>query len=252
MMRKTNPALAHVAPFALWIAVILLLQLLESAGWCPRPLYPVSYALKSVACAIIFLLLKPWRGYPAFSPAYLPAALLSGIGVAVLWILPETAWFGARFPAAQRAYFEWAVLMPGSLPSYVDPAWWPSLPPGHLSWAYSPAECGWPLALAKLTGSGLVIAVVEEFFFRGFLLRWFRNSAFMEESLTKFEVKSFFLVLAVFAFEHDRWLAGAMAGAVYGLLLLRTGDIWSCAIAHGVTNTLLGIYVLQTDTYGFW
>jgi hypothetical protein len=37
----------HVAPFAVWIGAILLLQALESAGACPRWLYPWSYAAKS-------------------------------------------------------------------------------------------------------------------------------------------------------------------------------------------------------------
>ena len=35
----------HVAPFAVWLGVIFLLQALESAGACPRGLYPWSYAL---------------------------------------------------------------------------------------------------------------------------------------------------------------------------------------------------------------
>ncbi|MBR4171377.1 MAG: CPBP family intramembrane metalloprotease, partial [Kiritimatiellae bacterium] len=56
----------------------------------------------------------------------------------------------------------------------------------------------------------------------------------------------------VFAFEHDRWFAGALAGVVYGLLAIRTGDIWCCALAHGVTNTLLGLYVIHHNAYGFW
>ena len=47
----------HTIPFFLWIGVILLLQVLDGAGWCPRWLYPWSYAVKSVACLVLFL----WR-----------------------------------------------------------------------------------------------------------------------------------------------------------------------------------------------
>jgi membrane protease YdiL (CAAX protease family) len=42
------------------------------------------------------------------------------------------------------------------------------------------------------------------------------------------------------------------AGAVYGLLAVRTGDIWAAALAHGLTNLALGAYVLLCGRYGFW
>ena len=237
----------HTIPFFLWIGVILLLQLLEGAGWCPRQLYPWSYAVKSVACLALFLAYRPWRIYPSLSVRHLPLAIAAGVLVTVLWILPETPFVARALPRFQGFSYKWLVMMPGSFPSYA-----PELPPGHLSWAYSVEEAGWGLALAKLFGSGVVIATAEEFFFRGFLYRWLQDSAFWKVRLAKFDARAFCIVLAVFAFEHDRWLAGALAGLVYGLLAVRTGDIWCCALAHGTTNTLLGIYVLHQNAYGFW
>ena len=242
----------HVFPFAVWIGVILLAQAAEAFAVLPRAWYPWSYAAKSVACAGLFIGFRPWRVYPALSPRHLPLALAAGVAVAVLWILPETPWLGRAAPGVQAFYHRWMILMPGTFPGYFSPDYFPALPPGHLSLAYSPDEAGWGLTLMKLAGSACVIAVLEEFFFRGFFYRWLRKSAFWEVPLTAFDAQAFWTVAGVFALEHDRWFAGLLAGVVYGWLAVRTGDVWAAAVAHGVTNFLLGVYVIVSRQYGFW
>lgn len=242
----------HVAPFALWIGVIFLLQALESLGLTSRLLQPWSYALKTVACAALFLWLKPWTVYPAFKPRHLPLALLAGAGVTIVWVLPETPWFGRLFPDAQLFYHRWCIMMPGGLPSYYNAAFFPALPPGHASLAFSPAEAGWSLTIIKLIGSVGVIAVIEEFFFRGFFYRWLQRGPFWTVPLTFLDKQAFWTVVVVFGLEHDRWLAGMVAGLVYGWLTVRTGDIWCAALAHAFTNLLLGLYVIGSGQYGFW
>jgi hypothetical protein len=242
----------HVAPFAVWVGVILLLQGLEAAALCPRWLYPWSYAVKAAACAGLFVWLKPWRAYAGFRSRHLPLALVAGVAVAAVWIIPETPWVGRVAPGFQAFYHRWLILMPGTLPDYFDADFFPALPPGHRSLSFSPEEAGWPLTLAKLVGSVGVIAVIEEFFFRGFFYRWLRKSDFWTLPLRAFDAQAFWTVVAVFGLEHDRWLAGMLAGAAYGWLALRTGDIWAAALAHGVTNFLLGAYVIASRQYGFW
>jgi CAAX prenyl protease-like protein len=56
----------------------------------------------------------------------------------------------------------------------------------------------------------------------------------------------------LFGLEHSRWLAGVLAGLAYGLLYIRTGDLWAAVAAHITTNYLLGLYVLATGAYVFW
>lgn len=242
----------HVVPFALWVAVIFILQALDGLGHCPRWLYPWSYAVKSVACAALFLWLRPWRGYAALRLGQLPLALGVGVAVAALWILPESSWTGRVAPGFQSFYNRWLILMPGAYPDYYVPSIFPALPMGHPSLAYSPEEAGWPLTLMKLAGSAGVIAVVEEFFFRGFFYRWLRSNAFWRVPLAVFDAQAFWTVTAVFGLEHDRWLAGALAGAAYGWLAVRTGSVWPSALAHGITNLMLGLYVVASKQYGFW
>ncbi len=249
---RRSVTLGHIAPFALWIAFMLLLQALERFGCCPRWLYPWTYAAKSVACAALFLCLKPWRVYPRFESRHLGLALLAGLAVAAVWILPETPWIANRCPRLFEFYYRWLVMMPGGYPDYYQPSLFPALPAGHLSLAYSVDEAGWGMVAMKLFGSAVTIAVAEEFFFRGFLYRWLRQGEFWKIPLARFDAQTFWMVVAVFGLEHDRWLAGMMAGAVYGWLAVRTGNVWAGALAHGVTNLVLGIYVVLSRQYGFW
>lgn len=242
----------HIAPFAVWVGVILLLQAAETVSLCPRWLYPWSYALKTFACAALFLWLKPWRVYAPLRLAHLPLALSVGVAVAVLWILPELPAVGRLWPGLQVFYHRWLIMMPGSLPDYYNPDFYPALPPGHLARAYMPQEAGWVLTLIKLVGSACVIAVIEEFFFRGFFYRWLRRSRFWEIPLGSFDAQAFWTVAVVFGLEHDRWFAGLFAGVAYGWLAIKTDNIWSAAIAHFITNLLLGIFVILSGQYGFW
>jgi CAAX prenyl protease-like protein len=55
----------------------------------------------------------------------------------------------------------------------------------------------------------------------------------------------------LFALEHDRWFAGALAGAVYGLVYIRRG-LAAAILAHVVTNFLLGLYVIDRGAWGLW
>ena len=108
---------------------------------------------------------------------------------------------------------------------------WSSTPGG----ACAPAECGWALSLVRLLGSAFVISVAEELFFRRWLV----------------EFAGFWWSVALFAVEHDRFVAGAAAGVVYGLLAARV-SLKSAAIAHVVTNLALGVIVLKYGLWQFW
>ncbi|MBM4164245.1 MAG: CAAX prenyl protease-related protein [Lentisphaerae bacterium] len=249
---ERNLARGHAAPFLVWVGCIAVLAAAERLFPLPALVQPWVYAVKSAACAALFLWWRPWRIYPAMRLRNALWAVAAGLAVAGLWVLPETVWFGQAFPSAQAFYHRWLILMPGVYPDYYDPARFPLLPPGFAGSIYDPAVCGWGLSLARLVGSALVIAVIEEFFFRGFLYRWLRQEAFWKIPLTRWDLSTFWIVVLVFGIEHDRWLAGMAAGAVYGLLAVRTGDLWAAALAHGLTNLALGAYVLLCGRYGFW
>ena len=219
----------HMIPFAVWLA--LMAGLGAPAGW--------KYAVRTAAALAAFLVLCPWRDYAPPRIRNFPLALAAGVAVFVVWVAPEYPGGGA-WGVFREFYLKYAVLPFGRLPPVVDP------PP------YAPEICGWPLALVRLAGSALVIAVIEEFFWRGLIYRRITARDFLAVDPGVFRAGAFLLTMFLFGFEHDRWLAGALAGAVYGWIYLRTRDIWAACLAHVVTNLLLGLYVLAAGAYAFW
>ena len=85
-----------------------------------------------------------------------------------------------------------------------------------------------------------------------FLIRWIINQDFKKVPIAQFTWLSFLLIVIFFGIEHHRWLVGMAAGAIYNGLLYRHKNLWSCIIAHAITNLALGVYVLITQQWGFW
>jgi len=227
-----SAARAHAVPFIAWMLLMLVLSKTELPS-------AVGYAMRTSLCVALLAWLRPWRWYTGLRVANLPVAVLVGVVVCVVWILPESPWL-SRFPALQEFCLRHLMLPFGKLPVVAEIS------------AYAPDSCGWPLTIVRLLGSAVVIAVIEEFFWRGFLYRWLRDQDFVSLDLGAFDWKMLLLTSVLFGFEHQRWFVGILAGLAYGWLAIRTRDIWAVSLAHGITNLLLGLYVLKTGAYGFW
>lgn len=228
-MTKTERAATwiHVVPFLAWV-VIMSLPMRDPA---------VRYAIQTGVGFAVLLVARPWRYYAPFSVKWLPVSVLVGVAVFVLWVLPESALM-KRVPVMHDLYMRFAIR--GAVPVAVGAS------------PYAPEQCGWIFSVVRLVGSAFVIAVAEEYFWRGFLMRWMRGQPFL--NITPRDVGWGFLLIGsiLFGLEHSRWLAGALAGLAYGLLYIRTGDLWAAVMAHVTTNYLLGLYVLSTGAYVFW
>ena len=104
----------------------------------------------------------------------------------------------------------------------------------------------------RLAGAAIRRPDAEEFFWRGFLIRWLVRSDFQTVAPGTFTWTSFLITSALFAAEHVQWLAGLMAGIAYNLLWYRTRSLKAGILFHGVTNFGLGVWVLATGQWNFW
>lgn len=108
------------------------------------------------------------------------------------------------------------------------------------------------LIAARLVGAVLVVPVMEELFWRSFLIRYLIDGNFSRVPIGTFSWFSFVAISLLFGTEHYLLIAGIMAGVGYNLLLYRTKSIAQCILSHAVTNLSLGIYVLHTGKWFFW
>ena len=104
----------------------------------------------------------------------------------------------------------------------------------------------------RLFGAVLVVPLMEELFWRSFLLRYLIDANFMVVRIGRYSLSSFLIGAVLFGLEHNLVLAGIMAGIAYSLLLYRSKSILQCVLSHAVTNLALGIYVLQSGQWKFW
>jgi hypothetical protein len=100
----------------------------------------------------------------------------------------------------------------------------------------------------------VVAPLVEEIFWRGFLLRYLNNEKFTSIAVGTFSWSSFLVVTVAFGFSHPRadWMPALICGALYNLVACRTHSLASCVVAHAITNLLLGLWIMQTRQWGFW
>lgn len=216
--------LARVLPFALYIAALVVAPTLREAlptGWDDRWLYALQ--IGAVLLALAFFA----RAYDELRPPALGGraaleAVGAGVAVFVLWINLD---------------FSWAML-------------------GEPGAGFDPRRAGgdidWMLAAVRLFGAAAVVPIMEELFWRSFLLRWIDRPDFLQQPPRSASLRALAISAVLFGIEHNLWLAGILAGLAYGHLYMRSNTLWSPILAHAVTNLLLGLWVLATGAWHFW
>ncbi len=110
----------------------------------------------------------------------------------------------------------------------------------------------WMVIIVRLVGASLIVPVMEELFWRSFLIRYLISKNYSTVPLGLFTWPSFIIASVLFGLEHDLVIAGIVAGITFNFILYRTKSIAHCILAHGVTNLALGVYVLASGQWHFW
>jgi uncharacterized protein len=114
-----------------------------------------------------------------------------------------------------------------------------------------PTQRGLFLAF-RMFGLAVMVPLMEEVFWRSFLLRFLTKEDFKSVPMGTFSAGAFAIVALAFGFAHPEWLAAIVCAVAYGLLLKWTRSLFACVLAHAVTNLALGIYVLVTKQWQYW
>ncbi|VAV85711.1 hypothetical protein MNBD_DELTA01-1792 [hydrothermal vent metagenome] len=189
----------------------------------------VFYPIKTILIAIILIVL--WRRYDElrgtswFAPKDLVAAIITGIVVFIIWI-------NLDLPYARM---------------------------GEGASGFNPYEMGYGggavvigIIAVRLFGASVIVPIFEELFWRSFIMRYLIDANIGKVALGAFTLFSFIGTAVLFGLEHHLWLAGIVAGLIYGGLLYYTKNLKSCIVSHGITNLLLGLYVLYSGNWHLW
>jgi len=209
-----------------------------------------------------------WIGYVAPMGLFMALTVVEGQMPAYyvwLYILKAVLVTGCLYiyRSTLRDYrFDARMLLPGIIVGLVVCAEW-LLIDQHILYphlgkrsAFDPHIIAQPLQtiflLVRFYGLVVMVPVMEELFWRSFLIRYITQPDYERLSIGTFSWVAFWAVSGMFALAHPEWLVALICAVVYGLLLRRTKSLFATLVAHSVTNLTLGIYVLATHNYAYW
>lgn len=213
--------IGYVVPFLGFVGIMAVEHLFP---FPPQWLYFIRF---SVVLALILIFSRP---YLSFRPSYPLASIAIGVAVFVIWIAPDVL-FGYR----HHWLFQNSLTQTGS-----------ALLPASLRGSIK-------FITLRTVSSALLVPVIEELFWRGWMMRWLIDKHFLQVPLGKYVPSAFWIVAVLFASEHGAyWEVGLAAGIIYNWWLVRTKVLADCMLAHGVTNGVLSVYVLWTGQWRYW
>lgn len=220
-MNVDRATAAYVAPFVAYVGLMA----------AARPLgVPPQYDFPFRAFVSLLLILLVSRPYLSLRPSRPVASILIGIAVFVIWVGPDVL-----FNYRHHWLFENAVF--GKAEASIT----------------SDLRQNVPFLALRGAISCLLVPILEELFWRGWLMRWLIKPNFLEVPLGTYVASSFWIVALLFASEHGPyWEVGLLAGTIYNWWLVRTRCLADCILAHGVTNAILSAYVLLTGEWQYW
>ncbi len=107
--------------------------------------------------------------------------------------------------------------------------------------------------LFRVLSATITVPLAEELAFRGFLYRRLLSPDFESVPFQRLSWQALLIGSAIFGVLHgDRWFVGAVAGALYTLVLVWRGRIGDAVVAHATTNALIVIDVLAFHHWHLW
>lgn len=225
---RSSPLIAYVAPFAVFLGFIGLESLIASFGkesgtwWLATPKYWI-FPVQTAVCALLLLIFRKHYEFGSLKPWLW--GVLGGFVALGIWVSPQAV-FG--FPPRVDGFNPGALGEDGPLYTL--------------------------MIVARFARLVIIVPLLEEIFWRGFLMRYLIKEDFQKVPFGAFTPLSFFGVAGLFMLEHSMvdWPAAILTGLIFGYVAIKTKSLWACVIAHAVTNAGLGVYIMVTRQWGFW
>jgi CAAX prenyl protease-like protein len=217
-----SPAVPYTVPFGVFIALLGL-----SYVW------PFSALAEQVVGIAVMVLVLYLVARPAldFRVRHWAGTVAVGVLIFVLWIVPDLLFPGYRH----------SLLFENPLVGVARS----SLPE---------AARHDPMTLALRTlRAAVIVPVVEELFWRGWLMRRMIAPDFVQVPLGAYTATSFWIVALLFASEHGPyWDVGLVAGVVFNAWMIRTKSLGDLILTHAVANGCLSAYVMVAGKWEYW
>lgn len=215
----------HVAPFVVFLAAGF--GIAPALGQAAPPVVREVLFL-AVMAAVIGLAAWPVVDFRVRNGA---GSLLLGVAVFVLWIAPDVI-----FPG-YREHWLFSNPVAGFVVSGLDEV----------------ARGEEAVVLLRGMRAVVIVPVIEELFWRSWLMRWLISPDFARVPLGAYSAQAFWIVAILFASEHGPfWDVGLAAGVLYNWWMVRRRSLGDLILTHGVTNACLSVYVVAMGKWEYW
>ena len=219
-VRETTAA--YVTPFAVFLAFLALQDYIPLAQ-------RTEFGLRLLVLSAVIWIFS--RGVLSFRVQQPVTTVLLGVAVFALWIAPD-----ALFPG-YRSHWLFQNSITGTLKASVG----------------GEARQDGLLLFFRSARAIVIVPIVEELFWRGWLMRWLIDRDFWKVPMGAYQSSAFWITAVLFASEHGPyWEVGLMAGIAYNWWMIRTKSLGDLILAHAVTNGCLCAYVLTTHKWEYW
>lgn len=189
----------------------------------------VDQALRlAVMAAVLYFVARPALDFHVRQGA---GSLLIGVVIFVLWIGPDLL-----FPSYRHSFLFDNALMGAARSSMLEAA-----------------RHDVPVLWLRSLRAVIIVPIVEELFWRGWLMRWMISPDFQRVPMGAYSAVSFWTVALLFASEHGAyWDVGLAAGIVFNWWVIRTKSLGDLILAHAVANACLCAYVIAAGKWEYW
>jgi CAAX prenyl protease-like protein len=216
--------LAWVGPFAVFMAWLALDAQLPLA----QPVKEIVRDLVILA-SIVGFSRRVLAEHARRAPHWVPSILL-GLAVCALWVAPD-------------------LLVPG----WRDSVLFQNGVTGRLKTSIPPTELTPLMLVLRTARAALLVPVLEELFWRGWLPRWLQDQRFQRVPLGAYTTFAFVGTALLFAAEHGPyWEVGLLCGVIYNWWMWRTRSLGDLILVHATTNLALSLFVIGTERWVYW
>lgn len=240
---------AHVNPFAVFMAFLIVLPLVAAgiewkhpdAPWWRQD--PAHFIYPAQTLVTLAFLVYYWRSY-TFRWSWkwcLTAVLFGAVGIG-FWLLPTALYDHWGLTGKTRG-----ILHHLGVDARRD-GFDPSIFKNPVAW--------WAVVALRFLRAVVVVALVEEIFWRGFLMRFVCDweGDYWRQPFGRASWKSYLVVTGLFMAAHAPVdYAGAFVyGSLTYLLCVWSKSLGACVVMHATANLLMGLYIMASGKYGLW
>ena len=244
---------AHVVPLAVFMVLLVPFQLTgwpewnhPDAPWWQH--YPAQwqYPIQTlIACSLLIFFRKNYELKWALKPV-LFGAVMGAVGIG-FWILPTQLHTWLELEGKQEGLLKWLGVMPredGFNPQDLADKF------GGSSSVY------WTSLGMRFFRAVVIVALVEEIFWRGFLMRFLldMDRDYWKVPFGKPALISYLVVTIAFMLIHQPvdYLGALVFGSLMYWVAVKSKSLLACVVMHGVANLLMGWYAIESGKYGLW